>query len=332
MIVSTFDALWADGPVLEIGSTIRMGRTVIVSPVGTDIQNGEALLDAMNSIAADSNIQYLLKIEPGVYDVGSNVLVLKKYVDIEGSGELRTKIVGSNATQGVISGDRDTEIRFLSVENRGGGDKATALFYLNSGYPSKITHVQAFATGSPYNYGLWTENSSIVIRNSRIHASFTNGAGACWGIYNRGGACDIYESEVRAHATDYNAYGVHNTNDGYMNIYSSFIAGDGHGATGWSYGVYNDNKAKTYMKYSNVSGSGGGGSWGILNTNTGYRTEFEHGDVSGGSNSVRNDNASGLVNVGSSKIQGWVQGVVKCVCLYHDIIYSFYDNTCPAAP
>ena len=57
-------------------------------PGGTALQNGAALLAALSGISgASATNPYLLKIEPGVYDMGSNGLSLLPYVDVEGSGE-----------------------------------------------------------------------------------------------------------------------------------------------------------------------------------------------------------------------------------------------------
>jgi hypothetical protein len=48
-------------------------RTVIVSPVGTGTENGQALLDALARITdASASKPYLLYIEPGIYDLGGS--------------------------------------------------------------------------------------------------------------------------------------------------------------------------------------------------------------------------------------------------------------------
>jgi len=70
-------------------------RTILVSPVGTALQNGTALRNAFASIKdAASDKQDLLKIEPGSYDIGTTALAMKSWVDVEGSGNSRTLILG----------------------------------------------------------------------------------------------------------------------------------------------------------------------------------------------------------------------------------------------
>jgi hypothetical protein len=67
-------------------------RTVVVSPVPNDaVASGTALKNALNGITnASQTNPYLLKIEPGVYDLGSlqfSRLDMKSFVDVEGSGK-----------------------------------------------------------------------------------------------------------------------------------------------------------------------------------------------------------------------------------------------------
>ena len=71
-------------------------RTVIVNPVGSNAQNGQALLNALASITdASASKPYLLYIEPETYDLGNRSLQMKPFVDIEGSGELNTIITST---------------------------------------------------------------------------------------------------------------------------------------------------------------------------------------------------------------------------------------------
>jgi hypothetical protein len=63
------------------------GGTVVVEPVGSATANGDALLATMAGItdASDSN-RYVIKIGPGVYDLGGDSLVVKRFVGLEGTG------------------------------------------------------------------------------------------------------------------------------------------------------------------------------------------------------------------------------------------------------
>lgn len=101
-------------------------RTIIVSPVPNDpTASGTALLNALASITTNSATnRYLLKIEPGTYDIGANQLVMKSYVDIEGSGQSVTRIEAERGGEGEVPGDvaavlgaSVTELRALTVVN-----------------------------------------------------------------------------------------------------------------------------------------------------------------------------------------------------------------------
>ena len=56
---------------------------------------------------------------------------MKPYVDIEGSGELTTKITftgSASSTTGTLVGANNAELRFLTVENTGGDAYAIAIY------------------------------------------------------------------------------------------------------------------------------------------------------------------------------------------------------------
>jgi hypothetical protein len=131
--------------------------TVVVSPVGSATQNGTALRDALVSIThASANNPYLLKIEPGVYDLGSlqfSSLDMKSFVDVEGSGEGVTTITSSNPFSGTVVGAANSELRSLTVKHTGGPNGATAILDFANDF--RVSHVTAAASGEgPVNLGL----------------------------------------------------------------------------------------------------------------------------------------------------------------------------------
>ncbi|HSS78338.1 MAG TPA: hypothetical protein VLV54_16535 [Thermoanaerobaculia bacterium] len=68
--------------------TAPYSRTVIVPANSTATANGTALLAAVAGLspAPSYTNRWLIKLEPGVYNVGTSPVVLSQYVDIEGSG------------------------------------------------------------------------------------------------------------------------------------------------------------------------------------------------------------------------------------------------------
>jgi hypothetical protein len=95
-------------------------RTVLVSPVpGNPLASGTALRSVLAGIPSPSSTdRWLLKIEPGIYDIGSTSLPMRSWVDIEGSGIGVTTIRGSvdSLSDGTVNGANNAELRLLTVE------------------------------------------------------------------------------------------------------------------------------------------------------------------------------------------------------------------------
>ena len=70
------------------GNSTDIGTIVIVSPKPGDAAtaNGTALLNKLAGITADGNNPYVIKLGPGIYDVGADSVQMKEYVDMRGQG------------------------------------------------------------------------------------------------------------------------------------------------------------------------------------------------------------------------------------------------------
>jgi len=140
-------------------------RTVLVSPVGTPNQNGNALRNALASITgASQDNAYLIKIEPGGYDVGLSALDMKQWVDMEGSGEINTKITHAGAApsgSAALHGANNAELRFLTVELAAAGTNQRAIF--NHGVSPRLTQITLITKNSRESYGLYTDNSAASV-------------------------------------------------------------------------------------------------------------------------------------------------------------------------
>lgn len=136
-------------------------RTVVVGPAGS----------------ASESRPYLLKLEPGAYDLGAGWMAMKEWVDIEGSGEGVSRITGrSDSSQpydGTIFARNNAELRLLTVENTGGGYSGTAIA-INSA-STRLTHVTAKASGaSTFNTGVSISNGAPRIEDSTIRATYAH--------------------------------------------------------------------------------------------------------------------------------------------------------------
>lgn len=207
---------------------LKYSRTVVVSPVGTAEQNGAALLGAISSItnASDAN-RFLVKVEPGIYDLGPLPLQMKPFVDIEGSGELATRITGVGGVDqfegSTIHGADGAELRFLTVQNTGGPALPLAIAIYNNGAALRMTHVTAEAVG--------------------------NGAGAAYAVYNRESSPVLIDSVANASGATANG-GIRNAADG--NMFTITI--DNSRISGTTNSIVNDAEFTTFVGSSRISG------------------------------------------------------------------------------
>jgi len=149
------------------------GNVAVVALSGGDYTNpATAMGDYITWCAAHSETNpCLLKIMPGVYNIGTSTVVMQPYIDIEGSGQIVTVITGTVSsgsfppTNGVVNGANNAEIRFLTVKNTGGAGHAAAI--LNSSASPAMTNVTVAASGgiSSNNYGVYNSSSSPTMTN-----------------------------------------------------------------------------------------------------------------------------------------------------------------------
>jgi hypothetical protein len=159
-------------------------RTVLVSPVpGNQLASGTALRNALTGIPSPSSTdRWLLKIEPGIYDVGTTQLQMRSWVDIEGSGIGMTTIRGSvlpeNAT---IHGANNTELRLLTIEAIPNIDGATAM--RNDSASPRIYRVKFSTTGG--TWGVRNFSSTPLFEECEITVTGLS-PGSAYGVSFRG--------------------------------------------------------------------------------------------------------------------------------------------------
>ena len=250
----TFLMTPAQGSSIVIGGTwTDIGTITFVSPKpgDTPAMAGTALLNTINGITDNSATNpYLIKLGPGIYDIGTSSLQMKQYVDIEGSGENTTKITGSVTysffppANGTINGASNAELRFLTVENTGVGGFTVALF--NSSASPSILHVTARALGGTQdNYGVYNTSSSPVMTN--VTADGLGGA-ASHGIRN------VSSSPVMTNVT---------------------ASGSGGGLMNW--GVYSSSSGTVKIAHSVIKGTSG-----TIGNETGVTTWVANTQLDGG--------------------------------------------------
>lgn len=345
---------WADFYVVAAGKKAK--KTILVSPKSTQTASGTALLNTINGItdAGESN-SYLVIIEPGVYDIGSNYVQMKEYVNIQGSGEKVTKITGTRDTEpyGVLVGANNCEVRFLTVENTGGGAFAVAIY--NDSASPIIANVTAIASGGTESAGINNrESSSPTIRDVYATASGTIKAA---GISNEGSSPLIINVTASATGGEDNA-GVSNRESSSPRMIN--VVASATGATNSSTGVYNNASSPRMMNvgayvtsgatynfgvHSKASSfpvlrevitivSGGTNNFGVF-TGTAEgssTTTIDRSSITGSTFSILTDSGC-TTYIGSTMLNGFANGggTNKCVGSYNGNYDPLFDN-CTTSP
>ncbi|MFT3710193.1 MAG: hypothetical protein QM817_21410 [Archangium sp.] len=97
-------------------------RTYVVTATGTSTQNGTLLRNTIQNITSPTAASPArVIVEPGVYDIGTTSLLMRRFVDVEGGGAHNTRIVGtmtgSSTNLGIVSLADDMVLRGVTIEN-----------------------------------------------------------------------------------------------------------------------------------------------------------------------------------------------------------------------
>jgi hypothetical protein len=169
-------------------------RTVVVRPVGSATANGTALLNALAGITtASATNPWLLKIEPGIYDVGAGSLVMKPFVDVEGSGETATRITGTGHAAnniGTVQAVTNSELRFVTVESVGGAFAKAV--YVSNAQP-RISHVTVLASAATTeSQGLFSDLGAVATVSDLTAFVTASGAANSFGVMEIGSSNQLF--------------------------------------------------------------------------------------------------------------------------------------------
>jgi hypothetical protein len=239
-------------------------NVVIVAKSGGDFTSIQSALDSITDASASN--RYLVWVGPGTY---AETVAMAQYVDIEGAGELTTRITASGSTTyttSTVVGVNNAELRFLTVENSGGNQYAVAIYNHNAS--PRLTHVTASASGasggSAQNYGVYNDSSSPAMTDMTVAVS---ASGTTWN------------------------YGVRNSNGSLPTMMNVTISVSGGGYSGSSYGVYNKDSSPA-MKNVTASAVNNYGNYGVANDSSSPTMENVTAVGSGG----------GFYNIGVSNV------------------------------
>lgn len=291
-------------------------RTIIVSPDPVDeSKNGLVLRNALVGITDNGPARpYLVKVEPGTYDLGSQPLALKPYVDVEGSGELTTIISSTGAIPATLVATNNSELRFVSVR----ATNTVALF--SDGVSPRYTHVTATSSGGSFNYPIEVTGGAPLLTN--VTTVGTGGAQSA-GLVNFGGG-----SNLTAVNSSFTGTGASSVNVGLLayggsdNLSGVVLAASG-GAFAVALRVYNGTHSLANVT---ASASGAGETYAVY---SGYKfnaptVSVHQSRLTGATNSVfafGGGAVGGTVKVGASQLTGptaaLAPSAVTCAASYN---------------
>lgn len=275
-----------------------VGNIVVVAKSGGDFAT---LTDALASITtASASNPFLIKVGPGIYQ---EIIDVKDYVDIEGSGEnitilrglggsISPNINGSSATLRA-SGDLHAEVRWLTVESDGTGNTmAVSIWASGTTENFRLRNITASAANAnTTNFGFYNTSSSPLMNNV---TAITNNIATGYSVYNISSSSPVMNN-VTIIASD------GSVNNGIYNISSSpemnnitVTVSDG----SQNHGVYNLSSSAPEMNNVTVTASdGSGNNQGVVNdastpTMNNVTTIASGGTLSYG---VLNNNASATI-------------------------------------
>lgn len=153
----------------------KAARTIVVSASGTPAENGTALLDASSAAQGGSaESAVLIKLGPGVYNLGAANLTLDTFVAYEGSGRDVTTIRGVDTAFFGGGG----AVRDLRIDMTDNGDGALGIWARVPSRTTRVSNVDIALTSTQWASGIVIQdNAKLIARDvtMRIVASTAMG-------------------------------------------------------------------------------------------------------------------------------------------------------------
>lgn len=338
-----------------VGYYSKAVQTVFVHPVpGDHTASGTHLLNALSGITnASATKRYVIKLEPGIYDIGSTMLEMKDYVDIEGSGQEATVIQGSgndeSSMTATVEGADFTELRDLQVKSVGTGHNIATAIALD-GDDTTIRNVTVASSGASANWGIrmattskpLIENTTInvsgsgfiygmvtdyysapVVRRTVFNVTDAGTSGSKIGIWTEDAGCPKELTDVEINVSGgANAYGIQEASSNIactLNIRSSSI----NVSSSTAYGIYAQSALTVDILGSKIKASGST-SYGLYSTSTNTPFRVKDSEIAGATATVDVFDS----NIAGTMLDGGAASANACAGVY-DESYTFYASTCP---
>lgn len=290
-----------------------LANTVTVATENGDFDDPVAALASITDASAIN--PYLLFIAPGVYELGSNQLIMKEYVEIAGSGQSATVLRGSvsgNAilASAIVVGASNASIRDLTIENIDGLDLLSIGLY-NDGASPMVADVTFVLSGASTQIGIYNlSSSSPTIRDSIVYVA--DGSDIQHGVGSVNSNVTLSGVAINVSGGGDFQYGI-NGNDTISIIEDSTIFVSG--GENDQYGVFNWDISSSTVSNSTITVSGGNsGQYGVYNDNNGAVAIVKGSNISAPTHSVYDAVGSGAYEtyISDSILTGSVHGDPQC--------------------
>jgi hypothetical protein len=363
-----YASLWSFAALLYlIPSPAAAQQVVNVHPVAGDpIASGNALLSAVAGITdASATKPYVVKVDPGIFNLGTSSLTMKQYVDLEGTGQLATVIQGTGQMtnlNGVINAAANAEVRELQVQSQASGNNVSIGIFasnvntsirdvtivstggtaLSATYGirnldanSTIQGVTITATGGGSVYGMsmvgLSNASAPFVRRAVVSVSSSAG-GTGYGIYVTGlSVPDLRDIQVTASGGNQAVglafdYGNTSTGPFYLLVEEARISA---GSTVNNSGILlTGNGNSLDLNTSRISSGGGSLNYALQSTDNAPRIDVDRSELSGSTNSL-NATGAAAVFIGASRLGGPVSAPSPyCAATYRSANYHLVTTSC----
>ena len=235
---------------------------------------------AMNSITdASAANPYLLYIGPGQYTL-TTPLVMKPFVDVTGSGEQVTWLMGAisttalNETSAIVKGANNAALSQLSVSNTGGGQNSIGIFTTGLNVTARLQQLSVYAKGGAGNIGVLNDGSSPMMTGLNMAVE---GAGTQTSV----GFFNLNASAPTIIGVNVLVWGG-NLTVAIYNVSGSAPVIDGANVFAWNgagnVGVYNVSSNDVKIRRSTISGT----TYGLVNASGSINTRVSQSTLIGG--------------------------------------------------
>lgn len=312
------DATITDG---KLDSTYLAYENVItVVHDGADSTSGTTLVNTITGITdASASNQYLVRIGPGTYDLGTTELAMIPYVDIEGLGEDVTTITSDpgGSTVGVFSGADNAELRHMTIKNTGGSSTAAGI-HIDDTSPSfkNVTITVTGGTGTINGFKI-EENAGttdVALEHVTINAtaSGTNSTGM---LVLDGATVTVKDSIINVAGGSTDNRGIEVQNTASVSVYDSEVYDSNDGTSARTVLMFNS--SSIYLQNTILDSFGEA----IKHGNAGSTVEIHHSSIHGDVEAL-DFSTTATINIANTQLDGTVTNsggaTLTCVGTYDE--------------